>query len=176
MFCNQFWTWEISSIALKRKEKDQIHSSMHCFCWSQKNRLFLKACFFFRRYHGARHISKLLCVIHKLFYVLRKKFTENSLEMCQITQCFLLKGFFKQNFNRNIRKCGKSESTKNLFSTFWVSTEKKQWKMFFFEFSYFLALCETKTVCSLCGDVFSPFRITYLVPHYIPPSPHLSTL
>ena len=86
--------------------------------------------------------------------------------MCQITQCFLLKGFFKQNFNRNIRKCGKSESTKNLFSTFWVSTEKKQWKMFFFEFSYFLALCETKTVCSLWGDVFSPFRITYL-----PPSP-----
>ena len=59
--------------------------------------LFLKAGIFFRRYHGARHISKLLCVIHKLFYVLRKKFTENSLEMCQITQCFLLKVFFKQN-------------------------------------------------------------------------------
>ena len=46
----------------------------------------------------------------------------------------------------------------------------------FSECSYFLALCETKTVCSLWGDVFSPFRITYLVPHYIhtslPPSFH----
>ena len=90
-----------------------------------KKLLFFKAGIFFRRYHGARHISKLLSVIHKLFYVLRKKFTENSLEMCQITQCFLLKGFFKQNFNRNIRKCGKSESTKNLFSTFWVSLISK---------------------------------------------------
>ena len=48
-------------------------------------------------------------------------FTENILEMCQITQCFLLKGFFKQNNTLII-----IETLENV-----VNTEKKRWKIDF---------------------------------------------
>ena len=58
-----------SILYIHKREKKKTKSILLCVD-HKKTLLFLKAGFFFRRYYGARHISKLLCVIHELFYVL----------------------------------------------------------------------------------------------------------